>query len=127
LSALTLSDRQQGLIDPTAANAISSRTATLLNALASRDSNQAAHQLTRFARGVDALAASGHVATAAAADALKAAAAGLANALIASWASSGKASSTSGDPDAGSEAPVPADTGKGRGHRHDGASGKSQD
>jgi serine/threonine-protein kinase len=121
LSALTLADQRQGLIDSRAADVISRRTAALLDALASRDPNQAARQLSQFGRRVDALAATGDIATPATAGALKAAAAAAAGAL------SAPASPTSSQLDAGGEAPPPAEAGKKRGHRHDGPAGESKD
>ncbi|HEX4186727.1 MAG TPA: protein kinase [Solirubrobacteraceae bacterium] len=82
LGALTLSDLQRGLIDERAAEEISHRTAPLLAALASGKPAEAAAQLAQFAERVDALAAGGQIATPAAAEALKAAAAGLARTLL---------------------------------------------
>ncbi|HEY2397969.1 MAG TPA: protein kinase, partial [Solirubrobacteraceae bacterium] len=82
LGVLTLSDQQQGLIDGRAAEAIARQTADLLAALVSRDPGSVAGKLAEFAKRVDDLTASGHVATPAAAEALKAAAAGLAGTLL---------------------------------------------
>jgi serine/threonine-protein kinase len=120
LSALTVADQRQGLIDSRAAEVLSRRTAALLNALASADSNQAARQLSQFGRRVDELAVTGGIANQATAGALKAAAAQAAGALVAS-------SPASGEPDAGGGAPPPADNGKKRGHRLDGPAGEPQD
>jgi serine/threonine-protein kinase len=116
LTALTLSDQRQGLIDQRAAEAISRRTSALLAALASRDPAAAAARLAQFAKRVDVLAAGGHITTPAAAEALKAAAAGLAGSAGVPPAAAGSA----GDRQGG--APVDA----GRAHRHDGG-GESQD
>jgi hypothetical protein len=120
LSALTVADQRQGLIDSRAAEVLSRRTAALLNALASADSNQAARQLSQFGRRVDELAVTGDIANQATAGALKAAAAQAAGVLVAS-------SRASGEPDAGGGAPPPADNGKKRGHRLDGPVGEPQD
>jgi predicted Ser/Thr protein kinase len=65
LSALTLADRQQGLIDRIAASVISRRTAALLNALAAGDPNEVARRLSQFNSRVDTLAARGEIATSA--------------------------------------------------------------
>jgi serine/threonine-protein kinase len=123
LSALALADQRQGLVDSRAGAVIARRTAALLNAIASRDPSQAARQLAQFGSRVDALAAMGDIATLATAGALKAAAAAAAGGLI----GGSSPGSAPGEPGAGGEAPSPADTGKGRGHRHDGPAGEPQD
>jgi serine/threonine-protein kinase len=120
LGALTLSDQQQGLIDQRAADAIAHRAADLLAALASRDPASVAGQLAQFAKRVDALTASGHVASPAAAQALKAAAAGLAGTLL---AGATPPAAASGDGGEGEGAPASGGGGD-RGHRrHDGGGG----
>ena len=126
LSALTLADQQQGLIDARAAHAISRRTEALLDAVASRDPSAAARQLSGFGARVDALAARGDIASAAAAGTLKVAAAAAASALIASSPANAQASPGS-EPSGVGEASPPADGAKGRGHRHDGPAGEAQD
>jgi serine/threonine-protein kinase len=118
LSAMTISDQRQGLIDPRAAGVISRRTAALLSAVAARDPNEAARALAQFGRRVDALAAKGDIATLAAAGALKSAAAGVANALIADSPANAQTAPASAEPDAEGEAPAAVGTGRGTGHRH---------
>jgi serine/threonine-protein kinase len=118
LSAMTISDQRQGLIDPRAAGVISRRTAALLSAVAARDPNEAARALAQFGRRVDALAAKGDIATLAAAGALKSAAAGVANGLIAASPGNAQTAPASAEPDAEGEAPAPVGTGRGTGHRH---------
>ncbi|HEV7584787.1 MAG TPA: protein kinase [Solirubrobacteraceae bacterium] len=120
LSALIVSDQQHGLIDQRAAEAISRRVASLLAALASRDAGATASQLAQFAKRVDALAAAGHITTPAAAEALKAAAAGLAGTQLAG-SSTGEPPAAGGEGDGGEGTPPAA--GRGRGHHHDGGGG----
>jgi serine/threonine-protein kinase len=127
LSAMSISDQRQGLIDQRAAGVISRRTAALLSAVAARDPNEAARALAQFGRRVDALAAKGDIATVAAAGALKSAAAGVANTLIAASPVNAQTAPASAEPDAEGEAPAPVGTGRGRGHRHDRAAGESPD
>ncbi|TMK27146.1 MAG: hypothetical protein E6G62_00685 [Actinobacteria bacterium] len=113
LSGLILADRQQGLLDETAASMISRRATALLSAVSSSDPAEATRQLSGFNRRVDALAARGEIAMPAAA-ALKAAAAAVAGPLIASAPPSAAG-------DSGPQAQAPAGRGKGRGDHHDGA------
>jgi hypothetical protein len=125
LGALALSDQQQGLIDQRAAEAIARRTADLLAALASRDPASVADQLAQFAKRVDALAASGHIATPAAAEALKAAAASLSGTLLPDATGSPPAA-TGGDGGNGEGAPLSPGGGD-RGHRPHHGGGDAHD
>ncbi|HWW90414.1 MAG TPA: protein kinase [Solirubrobacteraceae bacterium] len=126
LNGLVLADQRQGLIDERAASTISDRTAVLLDAGSAGDPNRAAHQLSDFTRRLDRLAARGDISSPATTFALKAAAAGVANAPMSPTGSNAEPSPAGGVPATDGEGP-PAASEEGRGHRQDGAAAASQD
>jgi hypothetical protein len=122
LSALVQSDLQQGLIDPNAAETISTRSAALLQAISSQDPQAAASELSEFASRVDLLAADGGIATPATAGALKAAATGAVSALTLALRASEPVSGSTSSSDGSGEASPPAE-GDGAARRHDSGEG----
>jgi hypothetical protein len=122
LSALVQADLQQGLIDPNAAEAISTCSAALLQAISSQDPQAAASELSEFASRVDLLAADGGIATPATAGALKAAATGAVSALTLALRASEPVSGSTSSSDGSGEASPPAE-GDGAARRHDSGEG----